>query len=314
MIMEPGSILITGAAGFIGRYIAREFAHLGCKVTGLDLYLPSPDFLEGWNFSVFEPVDLVQQDLTGLLLRTRPAVLVHAAGSASVPASMNAPLADFMSSAVVLFRVLDALRCCAPDCRLIFLSSAAVYGNPRHLPVTENDPCSPISPYGFHKVLCEKIMQEFQSIYGLKVCSARIFSAYGEGLRRQVLWDICQKALRGPVVELLGTGNETRDFIHVTDIARAIVALAKNARFEAEAYNLASGVEVSIRELANLLIEALDRDCDLHFDGVIREGDPLRWRADVSRLHSLEYLPAVTIEHGAVSYCQWVKDTWQNLT
>jgi UDP-glucose 4-epimerase len=306
MTVHAKSVLVTGVAGFIGRHVAREFAHSGWRVFGTDRFTPGASFLAEWHVAAFEVLDLTHGPPVALVRRWQPDVLVHAAGSASVPVSLEDPLGDFSSSAVVLFNVLEAVRRYAPACRLVFLSSAAVYGNPHHLPIAENHPLTPISPYGFHKVLCETITQEFNAIYGVKTCSVRIFSAYGNGLRRQVLWDICRKALSGSMVELFGTGHETRDFIHVTDVARAIGAIAEAARFEGELYNVACGREVAIRDLAQRLIKALSRDCKLRFSGMIREGDPQRWCADVTQLSLLGFRPSIAIEQGVASYARWL--------
>jgi len=300
------TVLITGVAGFIGRYIAREFAQLDWKVVGCDRAKVSKEFRALWGLSTFAHLDLIQENLDDLLKQNRPNVLIHAAGPASVPDSMIDPLGDFDSSAVTLFRVLESVRRCLPDCRLIFLSSAAVYGNPQTLPIREDHPLMPISPYGYHKLLCEKIIEEFHAVYGLRTCAARIFSAYGIGLRRQVLWDICQKALDGPTVELFGTGFETRDFVSVNDVAKAIRIIAEGAQFEGGAYNIGNGKEVRINDLAALLIAALNRDRDVRFTGVTRKGDPLRWCADVTLLQRLGYQPTVSIERGVADYGSWI--------
>jgi UDP-glucose 4-epimerase len=300
------TVLITGVAGFIGRHVAHEFAQLDWKVVGCDRAEVSKEFRALWGLSTFARLDLIQENLDDLLEQNRPSVLIHAAGPASVPDSLIDPLGDFDSSAVTLFRVLESVRRCLPDCRLIFLSSAAVYGNPQTLPVREDHTLTPISPYGYHKLLCEKIIEEFHTVYGLRTCVARIFSAYGIGLRRQVLWDICQKALNGPIVELFGTGFETRDFVSVDDVAKAVRIISEGAQFEGEAYNIGNGKEVRINDLASLLIAALNRDCEVRFTGVTRRGDPLRWCADVTLLQRLGFRPTVSIERGVADYGSWV--------
>ena len=121
--------------------------------------------------------------------------------------------------------------------RLLLVSSAAVYGDPERLPVSEDAPLAPISPYGRHRAEAEEVA--LQS--GAPVVIARVFSAYGEGLRRQVLWDVAQRALVGGPVELSGTGEETRDFVHARDVAAAISAIAQRSAFDGEIVNVATG-------------------------------------------------------------------------
>jgi UDP-glucose 4-epimerase len=191
--------------------------------------------------------------------------------------------------------------------RLIYLSSAAVYGNPEKLPIQETQSFNPISPYGFHKLMSEQLCMEFFKIYNLPTASARIFSAYGPGLRRQVLWDICQKALTQPALKLLGTGEESRDFIHGRDVAKAIYLLAEKAPCQAEVYNLANGVETTIRELAELVLDKIGQPIPLEFDGSIRVGNPVNWQADINRLTQLGFAPEVPLERGINIYAQWCR-------
>jgi UDP-glucose 4-epimerase len=219
--------------------------------------------------------------------------------------SLADPAADFQGSVVALACVLDAARRIVPACRVLFLSSAAVYGDPAGLPISEQTPHWPLSPYGYHKSLCERLLEEYWSVYGLPGASLRLFSAYGPGLKRQVMWDVCQKVLRSDEVELFGTGEETRDFVHARDIGRAIALLLERAAFQAEAYNLASGEETRIADLARMIARALGRSVRLRFSGESRRGDPLRWRADLTRITGLGYRQGIPLEHGVAEYVAW---------
>lgn len=299
-------LVVTGAAGFLGRYIVADLANKGWSVIGLDRVSPSKDDALSGQVLEWCEAALPSDRLAHSLAYWQPCALVHAAGPASVPASLHDPWSDFDGNVSVFFHVLDSVRRHAPECRVILLSSAAVYGNPLVLPVGENAPVRPISPYGFHKRLCEQLAEEFHVLYGLRVCSARIFSAYGPGLRRQVLWDICQKALHQPFIQLLGTGQETRDFIHAQDIAGAIALLLRDADFDEPVYNLATGEETTIAELATILCSALGVSKEINFTGTLRQGDPSRWCADTSRLRALDFQPGISIGEGALRYARWI--------
>jgi UDP-glucose 4-epimerase len=157
-----------------------------------------------------------------------------------------------------------------------------------------------MSPYGRHRVECERIVAE-QHAAGAVL---RVFSAYGEGLRRQVLFDICSQARSGRVL-LGGNGTETRDFVHASDVARAVALAARNCLFDGTTYNVGTGVETSIERLAMLLVESLGWPAEIAFSGLSRPGDPDRWRADVSRMRALGFEPEVTIEDGAARYARW---------
>ena len=151
----------------------------------------------------------------------------------------------------------------------------------------------------------EIVCEEFHTVYNMPTCSVRIFSAYGPALRRQVLWDICRKASRGGVVSLSGTGDESRDFVHASDIAKGIAQVAAGAEFHGEAYNVGVGREVRIRDLARQLIAALGADSELRFTRQSRLGDPLRWCADICRISRIGYHPDVGIEQGVDEYAKW---------
>ena len=305
MTNDTSTVLVTGAAGFLGRYVVRLFKEFGLTVVGVDNVAQENAPLS--YLDAYFRFDLPDPEFATAVRGAAPAILVHCAGRASVGLSVTEPAGDFYSNAVVTFEILNALRSVAPKCRFIQLSSAAVYGNPLTRPVCEDQPLAPISPYGFHKMLSEQLCIEFASLYGVPTASARIFSAYGPGLRRQVLWDVCQKALVGNTIVLQGTGRETRDFVHALDISKAVYAIALKAPMEGEAYNVASGREVSICELASMVVDAVGHGGGVEFDGQVPVGNPLNWRADIARVGALGFTPSVSLERGVRSFADWCR-------
>lgn len=299
--------LVTGCQGFLGRHIVAALIAAGWRTVGLDR-LPGTAQAD---LAGYYSLTLPSPGIDDVLRAVQPDALCHAAGPASVGGSLADPAADFRASVGALFNVLDAVRRNAPACRVLFLSSAAVYGDPARLPIAESEPHRPLSPYGYHKSLCERLLEEFWSVYHVPAANLRLFSAYGPGLRRQVMWDICQKILRAGEIELFGTGDETRDFVHARDVGRAVALLFERASFCAEAYNLASGNETPIRDIADLLIRALGRATRVRFSGQARPGDPLRWQADVSRITGLGYQPSVKLADGVAEYARWVMNNEQ---
>ena len=297
------TVLVIGAAGFLGRYATQHFYERGCKVIGVDL-VPAENAPLTYLAEYFQ-ITLPSPSFVSILNDTKPSVCLYCGGCPSVGLSLNDPAGDFHSGPVLLFEILDDLRIYAPECKLIFLSSAAVYGNPHILPIDESQPLAPLSPYGFHKWQAELLCQEFSSIYHVPTASLRIFSAYGSGLRRQVVWDISRKALTGDKLNLQGTGNESRDFIHAMDIARAMDVVAASAPMCGEVYNLATGREVTVTELANLILDILGIETRPLFDGVVPPGTPLHWRADISRIIDLGFRPEISLESGIKMFVEW---------
>ena len=297
--------LITGVTGFIGRYVARYFSSQGWSVIGIGTSPPENAPLA--NLKKYFCLKLPNSDLNEILQEHPPSICIHCAGRASVPLSVSEPVSDFYTNSVITFELLNAIRLHSPNCKFVFLSSAAVYGNPQSLPVSETQTVSPISPYGFHKFMCEQICLEFTKVYGLQTASLRIFSAYGPGLRRQVVWDICQQAITQGSLLLQGTGQEGRDFIHALDIAKALSVVVKSAPMTGEVYNLGTGREVKISELATMVLNSLEVDFLPQFDGIVPNGNPLNWQADISRLKSIGFNPSVELARGIKTFVNWCR-------
>ena len=300
------TLLLIGAAGFLGRHFANYFSQKNWKVVGIDFVprgkAPLPDLFKYFSMQLPDP------KFEKAVFEIQPDACIHSAGLASVKLSMENPSADYQGGPALTHYVLNTLREHAHDCRFVFLSSAAVYGNPLSLPVSEKQLPSPISTYGFNKWQSELMCREFSIIYGLSVAIVRIFSAYGQGLRQQVIWDICQKASSGHIINLEGTGNESRDFIHASDIALGIEKILVNKNMEIEIYNLASGKETTIRDLSRLILHNLGADQNkISFTNSIPAGKPLNWVADISHIGQLGFKPKISLEEGIKSYVNWFK-------
>jgi len=304
-VSEEKNIFITGVSGFIGRYIARYLTRQGWSVFGCDT-ISIENAPTEYLVKYFE-IELPNSTFDELLKQIKPYACIHCAGRASVPQSYEYLRDDFENAPILVFDLLESLKNSSPESRFLFMSSAAVYGDPSRLPISENHTSSPISPYGFHKRQAELICEEFAKVFGIKTLSARIFSAYGPGLRRQVVWDICRRIMDHESVYLQGTGEETRDFVHVTDIAIAVQLLIKSATFEGETYNVASGQETSIQSISKIICDALDVSIPIKFSGVLPDGVPRKWRADIGKIKTLGFDCSVAIESGISDFATWVR-------
>lgn len=299
-------VLVTGVSGFIGRVAAEHLCAAGWSVCGVDRN--PPENAPGACLREYHRLHLEQESLAPVLAGFRPDAVVHAAGQAAPGLSMQKPAADYLANAFVLARLLDAMREHSPRSRFVFLSSAAIYGNPAALPVSEAAEPRPISPYGFHKWQGEILCREYGDIYGLPWTALRIFSAYGPGLRRQVVYDACVKAMEEGKLVLRGTGEESRDFVHVRDIARAIELVATHPDAAGRILNLASGAETSIRFLAERILCDLGLPASVAFAGVSESGSPVRWRADLSALRALGFAPQISLEEGIRQTVAWCRE------
>jgi UDP-glucose 4-epimerase len=295
-------LLITGINGFIGSHAAAHFSKR-FAITGLDT---GPSDQTGCA-RVYRPLTLPCRDLAALVREIRPEVCVHCAGPASVPLSFEHPENDFTSGPAALANLLEALRREAPECLVVFPSSAAVYGNPEKLPVREDAPLKPISPYGSHKLVCEKLLEEYREHYGIRSVILRIFSCYGPGLRKQLLWDIARQIREKGRVELSGTGEETRDFINVADVVRAMESMM-DGKQPFDVCNVASGIQTTVKEIALEILRNFKLpENALSFNGMTRKGDPIQWEADITRLRSAHDTPTMSLKNGVREFCEWSK-------
>jgi UDP-glucose 4-epimerase len=296
------NLFITGGGGFLGQYLALEFKRAGWRVFGLGRSRSTD--LDPYNGG-FRQALLPDPDLHNHLRDIQPDLVIHAAGTSSIAFSMQQPEEDFAQNVVNLHHVLDQLRLSGVTARLMLLSSAAVYGQPARFPITEETPPQPISPYGQHKLQAEFAAREFHQLYGIPVCNLRIFSAYGPGLRRQVIWDLCRKArLTGELV-LEGTGLEERDFMHGRDVASAARLIAETGVFDASAYNLATGTSYRLRDVAASIGAYAQLQKPARFEGKVRLGNPATWSADPVRLRKLGFVPSVGWEEGLKETVEW---------
>ncbi len=296
-------VLVVGGSGFLGQNIARYFHGQGAEVVGVG---GTP--LEGGAaecFTRFDCLRLPSGDLDSLLKEFKPELVVNCAGAALVGRSFTSPGEDFLCNVSVVSGLLDSLRTALPDCRFVQLSSAAVYGNPRTLPVGESADIAPISPYGFHKRQAELLVEEYATIYRMRAATVRIFSAYGPGLSKQVLWDLSRKIALGGLVEIHGDGSESRDFIHSKDVSRGIEIVASRAPMNGEVYNLATGKETKIGDVLRILLEQFGVEREVRYSGEVGEGVPRRWCADISRVQALGFAPEVSVSEGLRDYVNW---------
>ena len=291
-------ILIIGSEGFIGSHCKAFFRLRGHEVICCDV--------EEKQEVNYISKSTVGTDFSMLFEGRNIDICINAAGSANVAYSYQYPERDFELNVSLVISLLGAIKNHASDCKFINLSSAAVYGNPQVLPIQEMDDLRPLSPYGYHKMLSEKLLSEYSHFFGLKTCSLRIFSAYGPGLKKQLFWDLYQKSKNSSVISLFGTGNESRDFIYIDDLVSAIDLLMRHGAFKGETINVASGNESLISEAVNFFAKGFKHIERIDFTGEVKIGDPINWRADITKLRELHFEPKITLQEGIGKYTQWL--------
>ncbi len=296
------NIVIIGSEGFIGKMASQYFSNLGYMVFNADIL----NLIRSNYFNL----DSSLSNLPTLFENNNFDICINASGSANVSNSFENPSLDFIANVLNVHRILETINLYNKNCKFINFSSAAVYGNPESNPISEGSGLNPISPYGFHKAMSETICNEYYNIYGIKTASLRIFSVYGIGSKKQLFWDIYKKieTSKNGILEIIGTGDESRDFIFIDDLLDAIHCIIENALFMGESINIANGQEIFIKDAVSTFVKFYDPSIKIIFNNKVRTGDPDNWQADITLLKSLGYSNKHNIELGLNKYTEWLKN------
>lgn len=292
------SVAIAGAAGAIGRSLSGAARQGGWRVGGLG-HGPAcwggADAPDIWVASEIDAasLDAVAESLGGVDL------IINASGGAAVGASWADPAADFERTVATTVRVLDWIRDRSPRTRLVCLSSAAVYGSGHAGPIEEGASLAPISPYGHHKLLMEQAVQFWARTFEVQAVIIRLFSIYGPGLRKQLVYELGRKlAARPDRMMLSGTGCETRDWMWIEDAARLALHLADHASAQAPVFNGCTGQAHSVSDMAHMLLDSHGARTALAFDGEVRPGDPAHLVGRPAKAQATGFRPRVALNEG----------------
>lgn len=294
------AILIIGSEGFIGTHLVKYLLEQGEKVVGADIKAVQKE--NYYQVNSYEP------NYDEIFAEQQFSLCINASGSANVKFSFAQPKLDFDSNTLTVFRLLNAIKIHQPNCKFINLSSAAVYGNSSHEPLNESMNCKPVSPYGYHKWYAELICKEYADLFGLKTCSTRLFSVYGELQEKLLFWDMWMKFQQNPNnIELFGTGDEARDFLYVKDVAKALYIIYQQHTFDGSPVNIASGTTTSIKEVASVFYGKLSNKTNYTFTHNAKQGDPDILAADITKLSLHGFTTNFQLSEGLEKYIQWLQ-------
>lgn len=299
--------LVLGGSGFLGAHLIAALDAASFETVNLARAAPDAGSPSLGARLVLAPVstEIVRQVIDS----TGPDVVFHLAGSSFVPPSIDDPLGDLERNAGTLLHALEAVRRAETSPRLVFVSSAAVYGHGVRMPMDEDHPLEPVSPYGVAKLAAEHYVAQYVRLHGLSAISVRPFSLYGPWQRKLVVHDLGRRVLAGedPLV-VTAPGDVTRDFVFAGDAGRALVRLADAAPGQGECYNLASGVSTSLSELVATLVEVTGASLEARFTGTLRTGDPHRWIGASDRAAALGAVCDTPLKEGIATTITWLRD------
>ncbi|HWP61864.1 MAG TPA: NAD-dependent epimerase/dehydratase family protein [Candidatus Binatia bacterium] len=302
-------VLVTGGAGFVGGAVVRRLVEADAQVTVLDdLFTgraetlpPDIRFVEG---------SVVDETLVGRLVAEADYVFHLAARN--IIASTKNPRDDFATNIGGTLNVLLAARSAGVR-RVVYTGSTSVYGNPRSIPINEDDAIVPLSPYAVSKLAGEHYCIAFYESYGLPVSVVRYSNVYGVGQRPDnpycgVVAKFFDAALAGRPLQIHGDGQQTRDFTYIDDAVDATLRAAVAPRAEGEVFNVGTGIETTINDLARMVGEAVERPVEVvHVDR--RDIDNIRRRVvSIEKARRmLRWSPQVTLADGLRRTAAWMR-------
>ncbi len=302
-------MLVTGGAGFVGSALVNRLVDAGARVTVLDdLFTGHPEVLP-------TSVQLVEGSVTDAeLVRklVRSSSVVFHLAARNIIASTKDPLSDFATNIGGTLNVLMAARESSID-RVVYTGSTSIYGNPKSIPINEEDGVTPLSPYAVSKLGGEHYAIAFYESYGVPISVVRYSNVYGVGQRPDnpycgVISKFFVAAYDGTPLQVHGDGAQTRDFTYIDDAVDATMLAATQPRAEGEVFNVGTGIETSINELVRLVGEATGRPVTAsHIDR--RDIDNIRRRVvSIEKARRmLRWAPQVTMANGLARTARWIE-------
>ena len=305
--------LVTGGAGFIGSHLAEELVQRGHQVRVVD------DFSTGKKKNIasfLDKIELIEGDIRDIEVCRRAAkgmdFVLHQAALTSVPYSIENPLLTNEINIKGTLNLLLASRDAAVQ-RYVFASSAAVYGDDPHLPKKEEVVGASLSPYALSKRVGEMFCQLFTRTFGLSTVCLRYFNIFGPrqdpaSQYASVIPLFISRMLKNEKPVIFGDGEQTRDFLFVSNVVEANMLAVKADSLEGEVFNIGYGEETSINELTRKINEILKMNIRPAYDEP-RPGDIKGSFADISRARKmLKYEPAVDFSEGLKRTIRWYEE------
>ena len=304
--------LVTGGAGFIGLNLVHHLVGQGEKVVLYDNFSTGK---KKWTRELPKDVKLVEGDVLDIKELKKAArscdYVVHLAGQASIPHSVNDPAASLHTNAVGTLQALIAART-AKVKRFIYVGSAAAYGESPSLPKVETMTDQPLSPYGVSTIAGEQQCRVFFNTYGLQTVILRAFNVFGpyqeaSGNYAPVVSNFAKALLDGKPPVICGDGKQSRDFLHVDDLIEAIKSACIAPKAEGELYNIGTGSRITINGLVNLINGILGKEIQPKYEEAHPE-DIRHSLADITKAQEmLGFRPRVSLMDGLSSTIEWYR-------
>lgn len=305
--MTDQRVLVTGGAGFIGRWIVAQCLKQGYQVVVYDnLQAGSVDHLLEFSDHIdFYEADILDvATLQAVMEEVQPTIVFHMAALHFIPYCNAHPQETLRVNVEGTYNVLEAAARAGVRTAVV-ASSGAIYPSVEGL-IPETLPPAPVDIYGLSKLLTEQVAEQFARTTDMACVAARLFNTYGPfETNPHLIPHIIASLQQGPVVEL-GNIHTKRDYIYVEDVARLLIALGEQVRAGYEVVNVGTGREYSAKEIVETLSELMGQEIEIRIDpGRVRRVDKLHQQADTTRLQQLTgMLPKVTLREGLARLLQ----------
>lgn len=311
--IKDSKILITGGAGFIGSNLADALINDNEIVVVDDLSMGKKENLpQGANLHFIEH-SIADYDFMSNLLETwKFDYIFLLAAVASVADTIVRPAETHIINQDANLNILETIRTKKlPVKKILFSSSAAVYGNNPELPKKETSPIDPLSPYAVDKFATERFVIDYGRLYGIPSVATRFFNVYGPKQNPKspysgVLSIVLESLQNGEKFNLFGDGKQTRDFVFVEDVVQALLILAVDDSAAHDVFNVATGKETPLIDVINILVKLTGKDLKI-VNMPSRDGDILNSFADVSKLRRLGFLPRYSLDVGLKRYYNFLR-------
>ena len=295
-------VLVTGANGFVGRHLVERLARQN-DVIALDKSANMTNFPERTKIV---NADISDKGVIRKIVALKPDIIYHLAAISSIPFSVENPRLTIRVNADGTQNLLEAARLYDVK-RFIFISTSQVYGIPKYLPIDEAHPINPNNPYSVSKAIGELLTEEYNSLYSLKTTIMRPFSMFGPQQETGfVVPTMITQAISADKI-VLQNRSPIRDFLFIEDAIEALVAIIQNKDTIGKTYNLGSGEEISIGNLANNIKELVCPKKEIEYTNVERKVEIPKLTANTGKIKKIGWKPKTTLKEGLIKTIKYYK-------